>query len=52
MIEGWPEALFGDEVVIYGDGAGSSTDLAEAIDSIGEEIAVRISPLVPREYEG
>jgi alanine racemase len=50
IVDRWPEARVGDEVVIYGDGAGSATDLAEALNSIGEEIAVRISPLVPREY--
>jgi alanine racemase len=52
IVEPWPEALFGDEVVIYGAGGQSSTALAESIDSIGEEIAVRISPLVAREYYG
>jgi alanine racemase len=50
VVARWPEALVGDEVVFYGQGAGSATDLSEALDSIGEEIAVRISPLVPREY--
>jgi alanine racemase len=52
IVEPWQEALYGDEVVIYGAGGQSSTDLAESIDSIGEEIAVRVSPLVPREYYG
>lgn len=52
VVERWPEALLGDEVTFYGEGAPSATDLAEAIDSIGEEIAVRISPLVSREYLG
>ena len=33
-------------------GAASSTDLAELIGTIGEEIAVRVSPLVPRIYAG
>ena len=32
--------------------APSATDLAEAIGTIGEEIALRISPLVGREYLG
>ena len=50
MIEAWPEALIGDEVVIYGDGAVSATDLGEAIGTIGEEIALRVSPLIAREY--
>lgn len=52
VIERWPEALVGDEVVIYGDGARSATDLAESIGTIGEEIAVRVSPLIAREYRG
>ncbi|GAA1951524.1 alanine racemase [Microbacterium deminutum] len=50
LIESWPEALIGDDVAVYGDGAASPTELAEAIGTIGEEIAVRVSPLVPREY--
>lgn len=50
-VETWPGARIGDEVVIYGSGASSSTDLGELIGSIGEEIAVRISPLVERRYE-
>ncbi|GAA1989196.1 alanine racemase [Microbacterium pumilum] len=52
VVERWPEALLGDEVTFYGEGAASATDLAEAFASIGEEIAVRISPLVSREYLG
>ena len=52
VVERWPEALVGDEVVIYGDGGPSATDLAEAIGTIGEEIALRVSPLVTREYRG
>jgi len=50
VVEPWPEALPGDEVVIFGEGGPSATDLAEAIETIGEEIAVRISPLVERCY--
>lgn len=49
----WPGAAAGDVVAVYGrgeDGEGSSTDLAELIGTIGEEIAVRVSPLVPRAY--
>ncbi|MEN2740918.1 alanine racemase [Microbacterium sp. X-17] len=45
----------GDHVVIYGTadaGGASATDLAERIGTVGEEIAVRISPLVPRVYSG
>lgn len=52
VIEAWPEALIGDEVVLYGDGAASATELAEALGTIGEEIALRVSPLVIREYRG
>lgn len=47
----WPGAAAGDEVVVYGAApAPSATDLAEAVDTIGEEIALRISPLVERVY--
>lgn len=47
----WPEAAPGDEVVVFGRGArNSATDLAELIDTIGEEIALRVSPTVPRRY--
>ncbi|MET0813304.1 MAG: alanine racemase [Microbacterium sp.] len=49
VIEPWREALRGDEISVYGEGASSATDLAEALGTIGEEIAVRVSPLVPRE---
>ena len=55
VVAGWPDASAGDVVVIYGDdatGEASSTDLAELIGTIGEEIAVRVSPLVPRIYAG
>ncbi|GAA1912227.1 alanine racemase [Microbacterium aoyamense] len=48
VVESWREALRGDEVVVYGEGAASATDLAEQTDTIGEEIAVRVSPLVER----
>lgn len=49
----WHGAAVGDEVEIFGapsDGVPSATDLAEAIDTVGEEILLRISPLVPRVY--
>jgi alanine racemase len=49
-IEPWPAAQPGDVVRIYGEGASSPTDLAEAIGTIGEEIALRVSPLVRRRY--
>jgi alanine racemase len=45
----------GDRVAIYGapeSGGASATDLAERIGTVGEEIAVRVSPLVPRVYSG
>lgn len=51
VIEGWPDAALGDEVAVFGAGAVSTaTDLAEAIDTIGEEIALRVSPIIPRHY--
>ncbi|MEV8268280.1 alanine racemase [Microbacterium sp. NPDC076911] len=49
----WPDAGVGDTVRIYGPGdlqEASPTDLAEAINTIGEEIALRVSPLIPRMY--
>ena len=49
-VESWPGVRVGDEVIVAGAGACSYTDLAESMDTIGEEIAVRISPLLPREY--
>lgn len=51
----WPGAAVGDDVAILGPGElgeSSATTLAEAIGTVGEEILVRISPLVPREYVG
>lgn len=52
VVEGWAGAAPGDRVAVYGGGSASATDLAEAIGTIGEEIAVRVSPLVPRVYAG
>jgi len=55
LVESWAGAEVGDTVAVFGTGdrgEGSSTDLAELIGTIGEEIAVRVSPLVPRVYEG
>lgn len=52
VIELPPGAKIGDEVTVFGDGAASATDLAEAIGTVGEEILVRISPLIPRNYRG
>lgn len=41
----------GDEIPVFGRGAlCSATDLAERIDTIGEEIALRVSPILPRVY--
>jgi alanine racemase len=54
-VERWDGAAVGDEVAMYGQGGagdGSSTDLGEAIGTIGEEIALRVSPRVPRFYSG
>jgi alanine racemase len=42
-----------EEVAVFGpEPAHSATHLAERIDSIGEELLVRLSPLVPRRYRG
>lgn len=52
-IQNWPMARFGDVVTVFGDprsGAGSITALAETAGTIGEEIAVRLSPRVERAY--
>lgn len=46
----WPGVTVGDEITVFGGAGSSATDLAEAIDTVGEEILVRISPLVRREY--
>ncbi|MEV4688357.1 alanine racemase [Microbacterium sp. LWH3-1.2] len=53
LVAAWPGAAVGDAVTIYGPGASgeaSATDLAELIGTIGEEIALRVSPLVERRY--
>jgi alanine racemase len=52
VVDAWPDAAEGDEVMVFGPGGASATDLAETIDSVGEEILVRVSPLVPRVYRG
>lgn len=47
------DAVVGETVPVFGQGAlASATDLAELIDTIGEEIALRVSPVVPRTYAG
>lgn len=51
-LDPWPGAAAGDEVTVFGPDAASATDLGETIDSVGEEILVRVSPLVPRIYRG
>ena len=48
-VEPW-DARMGDVVVVFGAGAASATDLAELIGTIGEEIVVRVSPTIAREY--
>lgn len=50
-VDGWQGAAVGDEVTIFGaraDGAPTSTDLAELVDTVGEEPLLRLSPLVER----
>lgn len=51
-VAAWPGAGIGDRVDVFGAHGASATDLAESIDSVGEEILVRVSPLVPRIYTG
>jgi alanine racemase len=51
-VAAWPHVGVGDEVTVFGSDGNSATDLAEAIGTIGEEILVRVSPLVPRVYRG
>ena len=53
LVDAWTGAGVGDVVTIYGPGGsgeGTATDLAELVGTIGEEIAVRVSPLIPRVY--
>ncbi|WP_309129797.1 alanine racemase [Microbacterium sp.] len=49
-LECWQGARRGEAVEVFGAGAVSATDLAERIDTVGEEILTRVSPLVPRRY--
>lgn len=52
-VAAWPGAAVGDEVAIFGPGSlgeSSATTLAEAIGTVGEEIMVRVTPLIPRVY--
>ena len=47
----WTGAAPGDEIAVFGRGAlYGVTDLAELIETIGEEIALRVSPVVPRVF--
>ena len=51
VVEGWPGARVGDEVVVFGAGERgetSATTLAERIDTVGEEILTRLTPRVRR----
>lgn len=51
VVEPWPGAQPGDRVAVFGGGAAvTATDLAELVDTIGEEIALRVSPVLPRVY--
>lgn len=53
VVDPWLGAAVGDEVYVFGPGTrgeSSVTTLAEAIGTVGEEIIVRVSPLVPRAY--
>ncbi len=50
-VESWPDAAPGQPVDVFGrEAATSATDLAELIGTIGEEVALRVSPRVLREY--
>ncbi|MEZ3161026.1 alanine racemase [Microbacterium sp. BWT-B31] len=52
-VEPWADAAAGEWVAVHGGNAHSSaTDLAEQIGTIGEEIALRVSPTVRRVYVG
>lgn len=51
VVEGWPGARVGDEIVVFGAGERgdtSATTLAERIDTVGEEILTRLTPRVRR----
>lgn len=51
VVEGWPGARVGDEVVLFGaggQGESSATTLAERIDTVGEEILTRLTARVRR----
>lgn len=46
----WAGAAVGDSVTVFGERGPSATDLAEHIDTVGEEILTRVSPMIPRRY--
>ena len=48
VVAPWPEAAPGDEIVVFGASGQDATGLGEFIDSIGEEILLRLSPRVRR----
>ncbi|WP_460776177.1 alanine racemase [Microbacterium sp. GXF7504] len=52
-VASWPGAAIGDEVHVFGPGSlgeATATTLAETIDTVGEELLVRLSPRIRREY--
>jgi len=54
VLRAWPGARVGDVVRLFGPGEWGESDataLAERIDTVGEEILTRLSPLVTRAYE-
>lgn len=51
VVGGWPGMAVGDEVALFGPGERgeqSATTLAEAIDTVGEEILTRLTPRIRR----
>ncbi|MDZ8201805.1 alanine racemase [Microbacterium sp. SSW1-59] len=51
----YPGAMVGDRVTLFGPGTrgeNSATTLAEAIDTVGEELLVRLTPALERRYLG
>lgn len=52
IVDAWPGATIGDSIAVLGGQARlSATDAAELIDTVGEEILLRISPAIPRVYK-
>ncbi|MDZ8274365.1 alanine racemase [Microbacterium aquimaris] len=55
LIATYPDARVGDRVRVFGPGTHgehSATTLAETIDTVGEELLVRLRPGLPRIYRG